>query len=262
MDDDDDYEHPDPLLAYAPQNVPGRGCDGDLFDEVLGDGCRCSKNCHTTDDCACIRRSLGPTYDEGNGAFTKLGTAKPVMECNSGCGCDAGKCSNRVVQLGPVKGLEIRESAGKGLGLFAPKCGFARGGFVCEYAGEVIGAEDAAARQQKKPEASMNYILHVNENTSTTTITTIVDPTAVGNVGRYINHSCDPNLTMHPVRTETAVPHMALFANRSIPSGEELTFDYGAADAESAQDDSGGLTGCMCGAQSCRKFLPLQKVTI
>ena len=39
--------------------------------------------------------------------------------------------------------------------------------------------------------------------------------TFVGNIGRYANHSCAPNLTMHPVRSELAsVPHLALFANR------------------------------------------------
>ena len=43
----------------------------------------------------------------------------------------------------------------------------------------------------------------------------IIPQTFVGNIGRYANHSCAPNLTMHPVRSELAsVPHLALFANR------------------------------------------------
>ena len=41
-------------------------------------------------------------------------------------------------------------------------------------------------------------------------------PLALGNIGRYLNHSCDPNLVMVPVRTSSAVPHLALFAARDI----------------------------------------------
>ena len=52
-------------------------------------------------------------------------------------------------------------SPGKGLGLFCGlTAGLSRGAFVCEYAGEVIGAREAEARASREP---ANYILHVNE---------------------------------------------------------------------------------------------------
>ena len=35
---------------------------------------------------------------------------------------------------------------------------------------------------------------------------TIVDPTVLGNIGRYLNHSCCPNLAMLPVRVDCMVP--------------------------------------------------------
>ena len=44
--------------------------------------------------------------------------------------------------------------------------GLSRGAFVCEYAGEVIGAREAEARQARAASRSSpaaNYILHVNE---------------------------------------------------------------------------------------------------
>ena len=39
--------------------------------------------------------------------FLKLGSSLPVLECNPMCKCVPFKCSNRVVQLGPAKGLRI-----------------------------------------------------------------------------------------------------------------------------------------------------------
>lgn len=48
---------------------------------------------------------------------------------------------------------------------------------------------------------------------------------AQGALGRFINHSCDPNCETQKwvVRGELAI---GLFALRDIAAGEELTFDY------------------------------------
>ena len=32
---EDDYEHEDPLIVYAPSNVPGKGCDTSVFDDCF-----------------------------------------------------------------------------------------------------------------------------------------------------------------------------------------------------------------------------------
>ena len=55
----------------------------------------------------------------------------------------------------------IAASPSKGLGLFSGAA-LSRGAFVCEYAGEVIGAREAEARARAS-RASANYVLHVNE---------------------------------------------------------------------------------------------------
>lgn len=55
----------------------------------------------------------------------------------------------------------------------------------------------------------------------------IIDATkSIDSFGRYLNHSCDPNLEVHAVRIETIIPVIAFFANRDIEINEELTFDY------------------------------------
>ena len=55
---------------------------------------------------------------------------------------------------------------------------------------------------------------------------TYVDPTYRRNIGRYINHSCDPNLVMLPVRVNNNKLKLALFAFRDIKTGEELCYSY------------------------------------
>ena len=121
--------------------------------------------------------------------------------------------------------------------------------FVCEYAGEII--DEAKALQRSKKD-SKNYILYVKEHFSSGEKVTIIDPTKIGNIGRYINHSCDPNLSLQVVRVESLCPSVALFACRDIEAKEELTFDYG-------YDSSTGTMKCLCNSSNCRGFLPLDK---
>jgi len=86
---------------------------------------------------------------------------------------------------------------------------------------------------------------------------TIVDPTVIGNIGRYLNHSCSPNLTMMAVRSNTMVPHLALVTNRDVVKGEELCFNYGASTTGGqGSSDYGGRTKCLCGMSNCSGYLP------
>jgi SET domain-containing protein len=80
----------------------------------------------------------------------------------------------------------------------------------------------------------------------------VVDATETGNVARYLNHSCGPNLAVVPVRVpgDGPRPLLALFATRAIAAGEELTFDYGSHAA------SVSARPCLCGHARCRGRLP------
>ena len=267
---EDEYSHPSPAaVAYAPENVPGKGCQERIFFQRLR-GCGCSGgNCSSSDPCQCFR-GFGPNYD-ANGIIINQDSSnsKPIFECHSDCGCKKDACLNRVVQKGPVKGLKVAEAASKGLGLFIDQF-LRRGSFVCCYAGEVIGEEEANARLKRADEmaGSMNYVIFADERSSEDgrlMARTVVDPTAVGNVGRYANHSCSPNMAMRFVRTSSPVPHLALFALRDVTAGEELTFDYGDDDDDITQMDKNAQdnerTSCKCGAANCRRSLPFHPRT-
>lgn len=220
--------------------------------------------------CQCMTRTRARYCD---GLLTEACQSYPLYECNDDCECDTdGRCTNRLVQRGPWKHLEIVAVKGKvtnrktgesfGVQSELPSKGFGvitklfipSGAFVCEYAGELLGKDAARARftAQEKTNTT-NYIMVLREfyssrnprdnvNTLSTSKLcpdfatseplqiTIIDPTCIGNIGRYLNHSCEPNLQVLPVRINSVVPVAAMFTLRDIMPGEELVYDYGSAD--------------------------------
>jgi hypothetical protein len=79
----------------------------------------------------------------------------------------------------------------------------------------------------------------------------VIDARWYGNVGRFINHSCNPSLMA--VRVCVEVPHeylhrIGFFALRDIVENEELSFDY-------RYDSTGHTMPCHCGAPNCRKWV-------
>lgn len=78
---------------------------------------------------------------------------------------------------------------------------------------------------------------------------TILDATEKGSIARFVNHSCEPNCRMVKWVVQ-GKPRMALFADRDIMTGEELTYDYNF-DPFSAKN----VQECRCGARSCRGIL-------
>lgn len=263
-----------PEFQYSPDNVQGPGCTIDPS-EVTLPGCSCLSHSCFTESCSCLQ-THGQAYDSAgtllNLSRTNSGYCLPVFECNALCTC-SDACCNRVVQRGPRLRLEVYSTENRGWGVRTLEA-IPHGTFVCEYAGEVISFEEARLRQLAQRSEENNYIIAVREHAGTGSITeTFVDPAMVGNVGRFLNHSCQPNLFMQPVRVHSVVPRLALFAGRNIDAQEELTFDYSGGYSNqppvemlSTQNDAAiqasrtdGLQRkeCHCGANNCVQFLPL-----
>ncbi|XP_013774016.2 histone-lysine N-methyltransferase SETDB1-like isoform X1 [Limulus polyphemus] len=79
----------------------------------------------------------------------------------------------------------------------------------------------------------------------------IMDAKTCGNIGRYLNHSCSPNVFVQNVFVDThdlRFPWVAFFAMTYIRAGTELTWDY--------NYDVGSVPGkvmyCYCGSSECR----------
>eukprot|EP01026_Neomeris_dumetosa_P063873 TRINITY_DN6066_c0_g1_i10.p1 TRINITY_DN6066_c0_g1~~TRINITY_DN6066_c0_g1_i10.p1 ORF type:complete len:102 (+),score=11.61 TRINITY_DN6066_c0_g1_i10:153-458(+) len=80
----------------------------------------------------------------------------------------------------------------------------------------------------------------------------VMDALEQGNVARFINHSCDPNL----VKQTILVPgksflnfKIAFFAQKFIKAGTELCYDYS---WKLMAGEMNGQIQCQCGAENCR----------
>ncbi|KAM6292691.1 histone-lysine N-methyltransferase SETDB2 [Porphyrio hochstetteri] len=97
-------------------------------------------------------------------------------------------------------------------------------------------------------EADGDYMLLKNANEDIY----VLDATKEGNVGRFLNHSCCPNLFAQSVFVEThnrSFPWVAFFTNRHVKAGTELTWDYGYEAGSMPETE----ISCQCGVQKCRK---------
>lgn len=132
----------------------------------------------------------------------------------------------------------------KGFGLIAGEK-IKKGQFIVQYIGEVLSlkSEEGIKRLNDYSKSTCTYMMTLGGSE-------VIDPTAKGNMARFINHSCDPSCETQKwnVLGEICV---GIFAKRDIQVGEELSFDY--------QFDvyQTPFTRCLCGTKNCKKYLGL-----
>ena len=151
-----------------------------------------------------------------------LSDTEPIYECNSCCSCSV-TCINRLVQRGIMWDTETFQTDQKGIGL-QTRSFIKKGSFVIEYIGEVLTINEAYERTSKLKTNEKNFLFTLNEHYGESLLQHHVDARYTGNMARYINHSCDPNLVMVPVRINSVFPHLVLFSLHDIQANEELTF--------------------------------------
>lgn len=186
-----------------------------------------------------------------------LRSGELVTECGPGCQCGSD-CENRATQKGVSVRLKIVRDVNKGWGLFADQF-IPSAKFVCEYAGEVLTTKETRKRQRVYDELARgggfsSAVLVVREHLPSrkACFRINIDATRIGNVGRFMNHSCDGgNLSTTLIRSSGALlPRLCFFASRDIQADEELCFSYG-----DIRLRPNGLQ-CFCGSSSCFGILP------
>ncbi len=264
-----------PNAEYVAESVGADAETRERLRDAAAAGCDCRGGCAVS-RCSCVSLSSADAYDT-SGRLRWLAASpsagRPecslvIVECSAACGC-SDACANRVVSRGVRARLEVFGTARygeRGWGVRARER-IPRGTFVCEYAGELVSSEEATRRHRLREEtAASNYIMSVREHvggpSGRRVLTTHIDPSRRGNVGRYLNHSCQPNLETQVVRAGSLVPRLAFFACADIDRGDELTFDYGGG-AEPSDDALGSDLSsvrtrrrCLCGAACCAGWLP------
>ncbi|KLO12494.1 hypothetical protein SCHPADRAFT_853807 [Schizopora paradoxa] len=117
-----------------------------------------------------------------------------------------------------------------------------KGEMVIEYVGEVIRAAVADKREKayERQGIGSSYLFRINEDL-------VVDATKKGNLGRLINHSCEPKCTAKII-TINGEKKIVIYAKQDIDLGDEITYDY---HFPIEQDK----IPCLCRAPKCRGFL-------
>ncbi|XP_043710754.1 histone-lysine N-methyltransferase SUVR5-like isoform X2 [Telopea speciosissima] len=158
-------------------------------------------------------------YDEKGQIILEEGYL--VYECNSMCSCDK-TCQNRILQNGVQMKLEVFKTKSKGWAVRAAEA-ISRGTFVCEYIGEVLNDQEANRRGERYDTEGCSYLYdidtHINNLNGLTegAVPYVIDATKYGNVSRFINHSCSPNLVNYQVLVESMdcqLAHIGLYASR------------------------------------------------
>ncbi|KAG5840843.1 hypothetical protein ANANG_G00192970 [Anguilla anguilla] len=203
--------------------------------------CACKDDC-SSNSCMCGQLSLHCWYDKDGRLLREFNWEEPplIFECNHACSCWRS-CKNRVVQNGLRTCLQLYRTRKMGWGVRALQ-DIPQGTFVCEYVGEIISNAEGDAREND------SYLFSLDSKVGGLYC---IDARFYGNISRFINHMCEPNLV--PIRVFTIhqdlhVPHVTFFACRNISAGDELGFDYG----DYFWKIKSKYFSCQCGSLKCR----------
>ncbi|KAM9323889.1 histone-lysine N-methyltransferase EHMT2 [Gastrophryne carolinensis] len=203
--------------------------------------CSCPDDCSSS-NCLCGQLSIRCWYDKDGRLLQEFNKIEPplIFECNQACACWQ-TCKNRVVQSGIRVRLQLYRTAKMGWGVRALQ-DIPQGTFICEYVGELISDAEADVREDD------SYLFDLDNKDGEVYC---IDARYYGNVSRFINHLCEPNLI--PVRVfmshqDLRFPRIAFFSGKDIKSGEELGFDYG----DRFWDIKSKYFTCQCGSERCK----------
>lgn len=242
-----DLEPPPANFTYRKDLLAGPGV---LFSSDPPVGCDCTDCYANRKGCCSVNNGVEFGYTAKRCLAVTKGSA--IFECNKKCKCD-DRCPNRVLQRGSKIPLTIFKTPdGRGWGVRTNQR-IPKGTFVMEYIGQVISEKDADDRAKEYLAVGSTYLFAIGYHGSDEGYT--VDAGSFGNVGRFVNHSCNPNMVSCYVWVDNLVlsmPRIAFFASRDIHVNEELTIDY---NITSMGSESGHQIPCKCGEKNCKGFL-------
>ncbi|XP_041825916.1 histone-lysine N-methyltransferase EHMT1 isoform X2 [Melanotaenia boesemani] len=203
--------------------------------------CVCKEDCSSS-ICMCGQLSLRCWYNKSGCLLPEFCREEPplIFECNHACSCWR-TCKNRVVQNGLRTRLQLFRTSKKGWGVRTLQ-DIPQGTFVCEYVGEIISEAEAEMRQNDA------YLFSLDDKPQDLYC---IDARFYGNISRFLNHMCEPNLFACRVFTthqDLRFPHIAFFASENIKAGEELGFNYG----DHFWEVKSKLFSCECSSSQCK----------
>ncbi|KAK4433414.1 Histone-lysine N-methyltransferase, H3 lysine-9 specific SUVH5 [Sesamum alatum] len=194
-------------------------------------GCNCIDGCSDSNPCSCVLKNEGEIPFNEKGDIIR---ARPIVhECGPSCKCPPS-CMNRVSQHGPRYQLDIFKTKSRGWGVRSRNY-ISSGSFICEYVGELLQDKEAEQRI-----GNDEYLFDISDgrdegesegflDSHTSDDEFAIDAAKFGNIGRFVNHSCSPNLYAQEVlydHQDKRMPHIMFFATKNISPLKELTYDY------------------------------------
>ncbi|GES66946.1 SET and WW domain protein [Aspergillus terreus] len=163
------------------------------------------------------------------------------IECMGDCGCGP-ECQNQRFQRKEYAPVAVIKTEKKGFGLRA-ETDLRPHQFIFEYVGEVINEGQFRRRMRQYDEEGIKHFYFMSLSKGE-----FVDATKKGNLGRFCNHSCNPNCYVDKWVVGEKL-RMGIFAERRIQAGEELVFNYNV-DRYGADPQP-----CYCGEPNCTGFI-------
>ena len=180
------------------------------------------------------------------------------MECFGDCGCGAD-CQNQRFQRQEYANVAVIKTEKKGYGL-RTDADLHANDFIFEYIGEVINEGNFRRRMIQYDEEGIKHFYFMS-----LTKGEFVDATKKGNLGRFCNHSCNPNCYVDKWVVGDKL-RMGIFAERKIKAGEELVFNYNVdrygADPQPCYCDEPNCTGFIGGKTQTERATKLSNTTI
>jgi [histone H3]-lysine9 N-dimethyltransferase len=232
------------------------------------DGAVADKDICYQDGCYCMINNGGLLPYSSSGLLVKR--LPMLYECGLCCECKP-HCRNRVTQRGVKLHFEVFRTENRGWGLrsWDP---IRAGSFVCEFVGESLETTDVdseyvfCATDPGEKVSNWNRGMELAENGGDgkcyeselvpipVQMPVMKNAKELGNVSRFINHSCDPNLLWQLVlhgHGDAQSIHIMFFAVKHIPPMTELTYDYNG-NAKERRGREAGAKKCLCSSVNCR----------
>jgi histone-lysine N-methyltransferase SUV39H len=241
-----DLEGPPDLFVYVCDYIPRNNI---IIPNDPPIGCNCKKNCQYSNECCNELSGCETAYDANKNII--LAPRNPVYECNKKCKCTV-QCNNRVVQLGSEVEVCIYKTKEYGWGVKTRQT-IQKGQFIASYVGEIITVEESEQRLENNF-SSMDYMWNLDFNDQKN-YKYIIDGSHYANFTYFINHSCNANLDVYAVWInclDRNLPQLALFSNRTISAGEQLTTNYFSRSSPATLKRSG--IRCQCNMKNCKGY--------
>lgn len=218
-----------------------------------------------------------------------------IFECSKNCSCNHKECKNSYIKSGEAKPISNENLLLCRFKKFCPDgtsllmwglttlIPIPKNSYIFEYTGELINFEEGNIRGKNYDKGGTTYLFDLTAEVKfikngsyfdvkignktfhrkanydkpflENNYPLALDALKYGNLSRFMNHSCDPNVIPVMVfdNRDILISSIHFFSRRDIRSGEELTIDYNFYPIQNAKKNFPKIK-CACESENCKKI--------